>query len=345
MKLEQQLLIALDQLTEGTVTAKKLPPGFRTVAFVAEAVATHKTHRSWVLGHGIQGLGIAERTTNGKRLKELALKVYVDVKKPVSKLKGSTKVPKEVKVAGLEMPILTDVEAIGVVRPESNTARVRPAIPGFSIGHVDVSAGTFGCLVRKKGGAETLYVLSNSHVLANQGLGSPGDAVIQQARADGGSVPDDLIATLAEFVPFEFTETGFPNLVDAAIAKVKRDQDVTSAIRIIGVPAGVSTTLRRGMQVQKTGRTTDYTIGLIQDINYRANMTYKMSDGGTGRAGLADQVLCSRYTAPGDSGSAVLDMQRRIVGLHFAGSDSSSIFNKISNVLAALNIEVVTRMI
>jgi hypothetical protein len=99
------------------------------------------------------------------------------------------------------------------------------------------------------------------------------------------------------------------------------------------------------MRVQKTGRTTDYTQGIIQDVNYRLALTYKKPGGGSGRVGLRDQVLCTRYTAGGDSGSAVLNMQRRVVGLHFAGSPSTSIFNKISNVLTLLNINVVTTII
>jgi V8-like Glu-specific endopeptidase len=43
---------------------------------------------------------------------------------------------------------------------------------------------------------------------------------------------------------------------------------------------------------------------------------------------------------PGDSGSAVLDMDRRVVGLLFAGSDAATVINPIGEVLSALNVEV-----
>jgi hypothetical protein len=122
-------------------------------------------------------------------------------------------------------------------------------------------------------------------------------------------------------------------------------KDVTSAIRIIGVPTGISQRVQRNMQVQKTGRTTDYTIGMIKDINYRTSLRYKKPGGGRGRVGFRDQVLCTRFTAGGDSGSAVLNMKQQIVGLHFAGSDSSSVFNRIGHVLSALNISVITTKI
>ncbi len=43
---------------------------------------------------------------------------------------------------------------------------------------------------------------------------------------------------------------------------------------------------------------------------------------------------------PGDSGSAVLDMDKRVVGLLFVGSDAATIINPIDEVFAALNVEL-----
>ncbi|QIF02657.1 trypsin-like serine protease [Roseimicrobium sp. ORNL1] len=344
MNTEQQLLVALDVLTEGTAMAHGAPAAFVGDGFKVEAASVHQKSKSWVQGAGIQGLGISEKISDGEKLGSLSLKVYVDVKKPESKLKEKTKVPKEVVIPGLPKPIPTDVEAIGVVRREANTSRVRPAIPGFSLGHLNVSAGTFGCLVQKTGNKQRYFILSNSHVLADEGLATAGDEIVQPGVADGGSAPLDVIAKLDGFVPFQFTASSFPNLVDAAIAQVKKS-DVTSAIRILGVPKGTTKIVRRGMLVQKTGRTTDFTTGVIKDINFRVQLKYSKPGGGKGRVGFSDQVLCTRYTAPGDSGSAVLNKDKKIVGLHFAGSDSSSIFNKIENVLSALGIVVVTDLI
>ena len=121
-----------------------------------------------------------------------------------------------------------------------------------------------------------------------------------------------LDAAYSEYVEKADYEPG-DALVDAAIAKVNRSKDVTSVIRKIGVPKGVSTFLRRDMKVQKTGRTTDYTIGVITDIDYRLPLNYKKKGGGKGRVGLRDQVLCTRYTAGGDSGSAVLNMNEKVL--------------------------------
>jgi hypothetical protein len=66
-----------------------------------------------------------------------------------------------------------------------------------------------------------------------------------------------------------------------------------------------------------------------------------MAGGVVKRFGFRDVVLCNSFTAGGDSGAAVLNMRERIVGLHFAGSVSSSIFCRIGNVLELLAIEVI----
>jgi hypothetical protein len=221
MATEKQLVALLDMLTEGA----SAPAATDSVR--AEAATLRKSARRWVEGKGIQGVGVGERITDGEQLGEVVIKVYVDRKLPKAKLDHP--VPPKVCMPGLDEQVRTDVEEIGRMVKEPNTARVRPAVPGFGLGHVKITVGTLGCLVRKKGQKESLYILSNSHVLADEGVGQIGDAIIQPGDFDGGSAPADVLAELTDWVPFQFTATGYPNLVDAAIAKVKRIGDVTSA--------------------------------------------------------------------------------------------------------------------
>lgn len=329
----KQLRLALEALTE--TESPKVPNKFRM-----EAAEVHSEARPWLREPGIQGFGIGPKIEGGEERDELALRVYVEKKKPISELRNPVR--EEVEVPGADEPILTDVEAIGKVRLELNADRVRPAQPGFGLGHQQVSVGTFGCVVRKPGEAG-MYILSNSHILANEGIAEVGDKIVQPGVLDGGEVADDFIAELTDWVPFEFTSQTYPNLVDAALARAVSDDLVTSAIKRIGVPKGISTYVRRGMHVQKTGRTTDYTLGEIRDIDFKVWLRYKKPGGGRGRVGLRDQVLCTRYTDGGDSGSLVLNMSGMAVGLHFAGSSSASVFNRIGHVIDALAIELVTQ--
>jgi hypothetical protein len=336
--------LALEVVTEGRHGLRRvggdftLEAGDPVVAEEAESVRTRS--RDWVHGSGVQGLGIGDKLTHGEPTGELALRVYVEKKKPTANVDHP--VPKVVVVPGVGEGI-TDVIELGRIVPELFTERVRPAMPGSGLGHTAVTVGTFGCLVRKKGDANGLYVLSNAHVLANEGIAVPGDGILQPGSVDGGTVDEDSFARLSDFVPFEFTETSFPNLVDAAIAKVRRRTWAGPKLRILDIaPAGVSKTVRRGMHIKKVGRTTDYTTGVIADVHLRLALKYHRRSGpGRGRVGFRDQVLCTRYSAGGDSGSVILNSNDKIVGLHFAGAASGSVFNRITHVLELLDIEVV----
>ena len=78
---------------------------------------------------------------------------------------------------------------------------MRPVPGGISIGHTEITAGTFGCLVKR--GSDT-YILSNNHVIANSNDAQVGDVIIQPGPVDGGTSPADDIARLAEFIPMSY---------------------------------------------------------------------------------------------------------------------------------------------
>ena len=341
MTLNRDLLLALEFVSEGRRAQVARPMAralFATESFQAEAEDLRQQSRGWTMGAGIQGLGVGDKLVEGKSVGQLALRVYVERKLP--KLKCKNPVPGKLRVPEVG-EVDTDVVEIGQVEAELFTTKARPAMPGCGLGHPAVTVGTLGCLVRKRGEESAVYVLSNSHVLADSGNANPGDWISQPAAADEGTVPPDGLARLSEFQPFDY-RSGFPNLIDAAIAKVRSKQSVTDEIRLLGIkPAGVSHTLRRGMRVKKVGRTTDFTLGQIQDIDFRVRIPYRRQ--GSPRkvmVGFRDQVLCTRYSQGGDSGSIVLNRRDRVVGLHFAGSPSASIFNRIANVFDTFDIEL-----
>lgn len=332
------LLRALDHVTDARPVRSRAA-GRRSdagLAFALEADGPAGAARPWVVGPGIQGVGIGEKVTRGVPTGELALRVYVDRKRPRSQVVDP--VPATVSVPDVA-DVITDVVEIGVVRPELFTQRVRPVMPGCGISHPDVTVGTLGAFARRPGDDE-LYFLSNSHVIADHGLAKADDPILQPATSDDGT-PADRIGALVRSVPFVYGEEGFPNLVDVALGRIEPGLART-AIRLIGrPPTGVTTNVRRGMRVRKVGRTTDLTSGIVEDVNVRLSLRYKVSATETRRVGFRDQVLCSRFTQPGDSGALVLSSSDRAVGLHFAGSVSASVFNRIGNVLRALDVELV----
>ncbi|MEW6230146.1 MAG: hypothetical protein AB1700_19020, partial [Bacillota bacterium] len=57
-------------------------------------------------------------------------------------------------------------------------------------------------------------------------------------------------------------------------------------------------------------------------------------------ATFRDQFLTGPMADGGDSGSLLVDGEMRAVGLLFAGSDKSTIYNRITNVLEALDVDL-----
>src|SRR3989338_8617161 len=273
----------------------------------------------------VVGVGIGEKITDGKRTGRPCLKVYVEKKVAEEKLSKQDLVPP------LVSEVETDVVEVGKLRPlASNRQRSRPAIGGASIGHYNITAGTLGCLVKdKKTGLQ--LILSNNHVLANSNGAKKGDAILQPGVADGGKLKKDKIAELERFVKIGFGKKA--NAVDAAVARPLNDKDVSSEISSIGIPKGTAKG-KVGLVIQKTGRTTDHTLGEIQDINATVKVDY---DGQTGL--FRNQIMTSAMSQGGDSGSLVLDQKRRAVGLLFAGSDLVTICNPIVEVFKQLDIK------
>ena len=66
-----------------------------------------------------------------------------------------------------------------------------------------------------------------------------------------------------------------------------------------------------------------------------------MVDYGGKVATYKNQLMVGALKQGGDSGSVVLDMNKRVVGLLFAGSNTTTIMNPIQLVLDALQVQLV----
>ena len=229
-------------------------------------------------------------------------------------------------------------ERLVEVAPQLLRQRMRPAQGGYSVGHYQVTAGTLATCVFEAqpfpGVPARYYILSNNHVLANSNAGRIGDPILQPGAADGGRVPDDVIARLSRFVTIRFDGTA--NLVDAALAEGPF-QDLDREIYWIGYPKGVRFLQGIGDIVQKTGRTTNYSTGRVTHMNATVNVNY----GGGRMARMERQIVTTTMSAGGDSGSLLLDMDENAVGLLFAGSPVVTIFNHILFVQSQLGIRIV----
>ena len=316
----------------------------------------------------VVSVGCGYKTKDGKVINEYCVVVGVTRKLHDLIIEDKDLIPAQID------GVPTDVIQVGRIVAQLDfdpKQRYRPAPPGVSIGHSAITAGTFGCVVKKNG---KRYILSNNHVLAFSNEGVSGDNILQPGAADGGVPIRDVIAGLHDFVEIEFSDGGglptcpitgayagiynifaklfkrvhrvkavnpdifaSSNLVDAALAEPIRSDHILDDIVDIGKPRysiyGVV-----GLAVKKYGRTTKLTRGTIQQVNVMVQVSY-----GAGKVAVFDeQIITSAMSAGGDSGSVVLEdsAENNVVGLLFAGSEQVTILNEINNVFNALGVSL-----
>lgn len=334
---------------------------------IKDVISAQKKHeKSLFKKTNVVSVGCGYRFKNGKQTSEIGLIVGVSKKLPVASLFSQDVIPSVLD----GVPV--DVHETGLIQSHQEidpTKKNRPAMPGTSIGHKSITSGTFGCVVKKSG---IKLILSNNHVLANSNDARIGDDIYQPGAFDGGTSADK-IGTLFDFVPmiFDGSEGKSPNptcsiakgvagaanlvakvfgrqhrliafntdlfattnKVDCAVAIPLDENEIVEDIVQIGKPIGISEgTL--GLDIQKFGRTTSYTTGSILQVNVTVKVSY-----GTGKVvTFVGQLISGAMSAGGDSGSACLNMQNELVGLLYAGSDATTIFNRIQDVFEALSI-------
>jgi PKD repeat protein len=254
------------------------------------------------------------------------------------------------------VPVRTVVTGMFVAGADPTT-RARPAPVGFSVGHPDITAGTYGA--RVVDGSGDTFMLSNNHVLANINEASIGDPTLQPGPSDGGSDPADRIAELADFEPIDFEND---NTMDAAIAAPIHPDSISAATPTddaYGAPSSTPLALDSdgdgnvdagvvGTAVQKYGRTTGLTVGEISEVSVTAEVCYVCANPLCTRcsesATMVDQIGITPgdFSDGGDSGSLIVtdDGDAQPVGLLFAGSDTRTLANRIDLVLNRFGVDV-----
>lgn len=327
----------------------------------------------------VVGVGLGYKETGGRATDTQALVVLVTRKVHPARLRRCDLIPKAlsaVKTDVIEvgelriLPAPTASEPAPALDDDRRKARQRPAMPGISVGHYQITAGTFGALVYDRETGVPM-VLSNNHVLANisnggDGRAEEGDPIYQPGRYDGGG-QDDTIAHLERFVPIVrttetescpiarqaekagnlFLKSFFPahqlelrrrtygdNPVDAAVAAVAEPDHVTGEIMGLGEVRGVADA-EPGMKVVKSGRTSGISRGEVRVLG----ATVRVGLGEVGTAVFTDQIVTTAMAEPGDSGSLLLrDEAMEAVGLLSAGSAMATIHGRIDTVLDLLEV-------
>jgi endonuclease G len=177
-------------------------------------------------------------------------------------------------------------------------------------------------------------ILSNWHVMARSWRSTPGQAIYQPGRRDGGG-PSDHIA--------DFTRHAMLVNLDAAVAELIGGRESTNRQLGLGPVTGVGQP-HLGMEVVKSGRRTHNTDGRVTGVAGIAEMRYR------GVERIIHNVMtieprrpAEQVSAGGDSGAWWLyEQTMQAIGLHFAGTDrpERALAIDMWSVLDALNVDI-----
>lgn len=263
---------------------------------------------------------------------------------------GARGVPAELDGVPVKRVVTGRIDAVS-----NPTTRLRPVPVGYSVGHPDITAGTYGARVTDGSGT---FMLSNNHVLAASNAASSGDPILQPGAYDGGTYPDDWIATLDDYQAIDFS--GAANLMDAAVAVPRDPADLSAATPAddgYGAPSSSVYALDGdgdgsvdagvvGLAVKKYGRTTALTHGQVAEISVQVSVCYEPLWIFCARSALfVDQLGIAgdggAFSGGGDSGSLIVTGSgANPVGLLFAGGGDRTFANRIDHVLDRFGVTV-----
>lgn len=304
---------------------------------------------------GVVGVDIAEKVSGGKPTGQLSIVVFVEKKKPATRVAKGELIPKEINgvatdVQELEIELqpamvkLDDVVGLidataypslhgGIsMGPRRSVYLTPPEVP--SAGNY-VFVGTLGAMVRDRATGATM-ALSNFHVACPRGW-AIGDRMAQPSLVDNAPAATDF-GSLTRAVLSEH--------VDGSVISVDAGKTWTASIETIGNVAGTATATV-GMPVQKRGRTTEHTFGTVRSTDFTVTVNY---GGDVGSRTLRNQLRIetdttrsARFSQKGDSGSVIVTDDRHVVGLLFAGStDGQWTFgNPIGFVQDELGVDII----
>ncbi len=282
--------------------------------------------------NNITSVGIGYREVEGKPTNELSIQFTVarKVQPDVLESIGATMLPKSIKIDGVDVP--TDVIqrsyrqsyreiSLEAAKPRTDNRKVAidPVVPGVSIGHPLISAGTAGCVVYDAATGKP-YLLSAWHVLQGD-EGNIGDDIVQPGAYDDNRVTQNRLGSL------ERSYIGIAG--DCALTTIE-DRSLQSKIMGLNLAVGRVGEPELGDKVVKSGRTTSVTYGRVNRIHVVLRLDY---GGITGIQEIGcfeigpdpdKPAKSGQISQGGDSGSAWLAVSKNkptdlMLGMHFAG--------------------------
>ena len=118
--------------------------------------AQEKHQKSLIQRANVVSVGCGYKFKDGKQTDEICIIVGVAEKLPTVSLSAADIIPAAVDGVTIDVMETGEFKSLQEIDP---TKKHRPAIPGTSIGHKNITAGTFGCVVERAGAK---LILSNN---------------------------------------------------------------------------------------------------------------------------------------------------------------------------------------
>lgn len=209
---------------------------------------------------------------------------------------------------------------------------------------------------------DTIVMLSNQHVFGN----TPGTPILQPGSGNAGTTKD-RIGQVKRSIPIIFgiplpeTRANCVNFVDAAIGEADSSELSDLSVLEIGPAVYEITDPIKGLVVEKFGKESGHTVGIVSDVDYNPCIPYPVNNMWI-QTVICDSIRIESLSPPehpgcfalsGDSGSVVFkagggSVVKQALGLLYAGFNNDDapcdpkvafgVACKITNVFAALDL-------
>jgi uncharacterized alkaline shock family protein YloU len=292
-----------------------------------------------------RGAGVGLKIKDGQKV--VVAQVFVEKKMAEDELhlKGIPVLPKTVDGMEIDVVEMSTLPVPATVNPPHDSAYYRDYHRPLERGIQINNGGTLGTFVRM--GTLFAQILTNKHVVARADETEVGQYVYQPVWYANDSTAN-MVATVTRLSTIDFSPSVL-NKVDGALARIKAGISYI-AEELVQAPNEIDSYL--GVAVEKYGRTTAHTTGVITAVDVTIKVNYGTAD--SPKVASHEQQFhvkptdTSDFILPRDSGSVILIRDtNQIIGLitafyrgyrsdgtYYSGSYSSP----VANVVEALGI-------
>ena len=283
---------------------------------------------------GVNAVGIGGREVAGQATGERAIKVFVTRKMPADQVAPGELIPSSFE--GVPVDVVEGGPFRRAAGPTqdiptgafADTSPYDPLCGGISLATEGTPGlGTLGCFLVDKNDATAVYALTNHHVVAKAGKLSRSRRVLHPSTIHWASPPtqEDIDQNAIGIV----AAGGQEAIRDAALVRLSAGMKWLPAIKDVGFLAGTyplvhDDAVGLNYRVWKRGVVTGLISGIVQGVDCTVK---DILDEGTqtksitkGNIIIKERTDGSPFAQPGDSGSAVVNDDSKVVGLLY-GND------------------------